>query len=97
MSLPLPIYTLFIPPYGLFAAFESMGKLSLTNYLMQSVIMTLVFYGYGLGYYQQISISLSLLFGLLIYAAQCLCSILYLKYVRRGPFEYLLRVWTNLS
>ena len=81
----------------LFKAFESMGKLSLTNYLMQSVIMTHVFYEYGLGYYQEISFTASLLLGILVFATQCACSFWYLKYVKRGPVEYLLRVWTNLS
>ncbi|KMY44698.1 hypothetical protein AC622_10950 [Bacillus sp. FJAT-27916] len=81
----------------LFRAFESMGKLSLTNYLMQSVIMTLVFYEYGLGYYQEISFTASVLLGILVFSVQCACSFWYLQYVKRGPVEYLLRVWTNLS
>jgi uncharacterized protein len=83
--------------FFLFTVLESMGKLSLTNYLMQSVIMTFIFYGYGLGYYQQISIAGSIFIGILVYVAQCLCSVLYLKYAKRGPVEYLLRMWTNLS
>lgn len=81
----------------IFHLFASVGKLSLTNYLLQTVICTLIFYGYGLGYYGKLGVFVGIFIGLGIYAIQCICSYLYLKKCSRGPFERLLRMWTNWS
>lgn len=80
-----------------FLAFESVGKLSLTNYIMQSVICTTIFYGYGLGLFGNLGMLNSIILGLLIFLLQCICSSLYLKKIRRGPLELLLRIGTNFS
>ncbi len=78
-------------------AFESVGKLSLTNYLLQTVICTTVFYGYGLGLYGKLGVFGGILFGIVVYSLQCVLSLAYLKKFKRGPFETVLRVWTNWS
>ncbi|WP_223553535.1 DUF418 domain-containing protein [Lysinibacillus sphaericus] len=78
-------------------AFECVGKLSLTNYLMQSIICTTVFFGYGFGLYGKLGILNGMLFGLVVYSAQCIGSVLYFKRFKRGPFEQALRMWTNWS
>ncbi len=78
-------------------AFESVGKLSLTNYLMQTIICTTVFYGYGLGLYGKLGVFGGILFGIVVYSLQCVFSIAYLKKFKRGPFETVLRIWTNWS
>ena len=78
-------------------AFVSVGKLSLTNYLMQSVICTLVFYGYGLGLFGKMGVTLGIVLGLVLYIFQCFVSTMYLKTFKRGPVEVLLRMWTNLN
>lgn len=80
-----------------FRGFESVGKLSLTNYIMQSVICTTIFYGYGLGLFGDLGIINSIILGLVIFALQCVCSSLYLKKFRRGPLEAILRIGTNFS
>ncbi len=77
--------------------FGAVGKLSLTNYLMQSVICTLVFYGYGLGLYEKMGVTIGLLFGLVVYIVQLLLSQWYLRHFSRGPVEKVLRMWTNFS
>jgi len=77
--------------------FECVGKLSLTNYLMQSIICTTVFFGYGFGLYGKLGILNGMLFGLVVYCVQCIGSVLYLKKFKRGPFEQLLRMWTDWS
>ena len=79
------------------SAFAAVGKLSLSNYLLQSVICTLVFYGYGLGLYGSLGVTLGLVVGVVIYGCQLYFSQLYLKVYTRGPVEMLLRLWTNLS
>ncbi|MED3690003.1 DUF418 domain-containing protein [Peribacillus butanolivorans] len=81
----------------IFTALESMGKLSLSNYLMQSIICTLIFYGYGLGFYNHLGVFYSIILGGIIFCIQCGCSILYVRFFRRGLIEHFLRVWTNLS
>ncbi|MDM5246014.1 MULTISPECIES: DUF418 domain-containing protein [unclassified Lysinibacillus] len=78
-------------------AFESVGKLSLTNYLMQTIICTTVFYGYGLGLFGKLGVFGGILFGIVLYSLQCVFSLAYLKRFKRGPFETVLRVWTNWS
>ena len=78
-------------------AFAAVGKLSLSNYLLQSCICTFIFYGYGLGLFGTLGITYAMLIGILIYVCQVYFSQLYLRYFSRGPIEMLLRLWTNLS
>lgn len=80
-----------------FRSFESVGKLSLTNYILQSIICTTIFYGYGLGFFGDFGMLNSIILGLIIFAMQCLISTLYLKKFRRGPLEIIMRIWTNFS
>ncbi|WOV87428.1 DUF418 domain-containing protein [Sporosarcina oncorhynchi] len=78
-------------------AFESVGKLSLTNYIMQTVICTTIFYGYGLGLFGKLGVLNGIGLGTLIFVVQCIFSTIYLRYVPRGPLEFILRIWTNFS
>lgn len=87
----------FRPIQRLSIAFESVGKLSLTNYLLQTVICTTVFYGYGLGLFGKLGVFGGVILGIAVYSLQCILSIVYLKKFKRGPFEALLRMWTNWS
>ncbi|MFF2889717.1 DUF418 domain-containing protein [Paenibacillus sp. NPDC057967] len=77
--------------------FKSVGKLSLTNYLLQTVICTTLFYGYGFGWYGKLGIIAGVGIGIAIYTLQLLGSALYLKRFRIGPVEWLLRIWTYWS
>ncbi len=81
----------------LVSAFEAIGRMSITNYLMQTVICTTLFYGYGLGWFGQISILNGFLLALLIYAMQAVLTSLLLRWFKNGPFERLLRMWTYFS
>ncbi len=44
------------------------GRMALTNYLLQSLICTLIFYGYGLGYFEQLPRAWQPLFVLALFA-----------------------------
>ncbi|WP_255505099.1 DUF418 domain-containing protein [Lysinibacillus sphaericus] len=77
--------------------FECVGKLSLTNYLMQSIICTTIFYGYGFGLYGKLGVFNGILLGLIVYSLQCVASFFYLKKNKRGPFEQNLHMWTHWS
>jgi len=90
------VYTCFSESM-MMRAFENVGKLSLTNYLLQTVICTSIFYGYGLGQFGKLGVLNSIVLGLAIFSVQCVFSHWYLKYFRRGPLEFTLRMWTNFS
>ena len=82
---------------NLLARFEAVGRLSLTNYLMQSVICTSIFYGYGLGLFGHAGVFIGALIAIAVYCIQLWLSPIYLKRFRFGPVEYILRIWTYLS
>lgn len=77
--------------------FENVGKLSMTNYLLQTVICTTIFYGYGLGLFGNFGVAWGVLLGIAIFGLQVLLSTFYLKYFHSGPFEKMSRIWTYLS
>ena len=72
----------------------AMGRMALTNYLLQSVIATLLFYGYGLGLARRVSPSLALLIAAAILAGQVLISGWWMRRYRFGPAEWLWRTLT---
>ena len=67
------------------------GKMSLTNYITQSMVGSFVYFGYGLGLYDVVSTTASFGIGLLMLSVQYLFCIWWLKSHRYGPFEYLWR------
>lgn len=77
--------------------FQNVGKLSLTNYLMQTVICTTIFYGYGLGLFGKLGVFWGTMTGLIVFSLQIIFSTLYLKHFRYGPFEKIMRICTNFS
>ncbi|WP_042477575.1 DUF418 domain-containing protein [Bacillus ndiopicus] len=77
--------------------FEAVGKLSLTNYLLQSVICTTIFYGYGFGLFGKLGVTLGFVLGIVIYLLQLIASRYYLTHFQAGPMEKLIRTWTYFS
>ena len=72
------------------------GRMALTNYLSQSVICTLVFYGYGLGYWG-LGRAWQILFVFAVFGVQILISRWWLARFRYGPMEWLWRSVTYLQ
>jgi uncharacterized protein len=70
------------------------GRLALTNYLMQSVICTTLFYGYGLGWYNHVSPAAGVGLCLAIFGLQTVLSSWWLRRYRYGPAEWLGRSLT---
>jgi len=70
------------------------GKMSLTNYITQSIVGSFVYFGYGLGMYSVLSITSSFGVGLLMFAVQLMFCHWWLKNHRYGPFEYIWRKGT---
>jgi len=70
------------------------GRMALTHYLAQSVVCTLLFYHYGLGWFDVLPRAWQLLLALLLFAAQVIFSHLWLRRFRFGPMEWLWRAMT---
>jgi uncharacterized protein len=70
------------------------GRMALTNYLLQTVICVLLFYGYGLGWFGSIRALQATLLAISIFAFQIVISSLWLKYFRFGPMEW---IWRQLT
>jgi uncharacterized protein len=77
-----------------FAAFSPMGQMALTNYLMHSVILTSIFYGYAGGQYGEISRAPQMLIVIAIIVTQIILSKWWLNRYRFGPMEWL---WRSLT
>ena len=71
--------------------FAAVGRMALTNYLMHSVILTTVFYGYGIGLYGSIPRAAQMLFVVAVIGFQLWFSSAWLKHYRFGPVEWLWR------
>lgn len=77
--------------------FEKAGKLSLTNYIMQTIICTTIFYGYGIGLFGKLGMAGAFVLGVFIFGLQMIASSFYLRHFRYGPLEKILRMGTYLS
>ncbi len=70
------------------------GRMALSNYLMHSLVMTAVFYGWGLGWFGQIGPALTTPLALAIFLLQIPLSAAWLARYRFGPVEWLWRCFT---
>jgi uncharacterized protein len=73
------------------ALLAPLGRMALSNYLGQSLVCTLIFCGYGLGYFQQLPRAWHIPFALALIALQTLFSTWWLSRFSMGPAEYLWR------
>lgn len=65
------------------------GRMAFSNYLMQSLIMTAIFYGgRGLGLFGTMNHAALVPIVVAIWVAQLILSTLWLRYFRYGPFEW---------
>jgi uncharacterized protein len=72
----------------------SVGRMAISNYLLQTLICTTLFYGYGFGLYGQVGAAAGVLLTLAIYALQIPLSVWWLRHFRFGPVEWL---WRSLT
>lgn len=75
-------------------ALEWVGKMALTNYLMQSIVSTLIFYSYGLGFYGETEVSTGVLLLICIFLIQIGLSRVWLSKFKYGPIEWIWRMMT---
>jgi uncharacterized protein len=67
------------------------GRMSLTNYLLQSVIGAVVFYGVGLGHFGRLGPTISIPLTVVLFGGQVFFSRYWLRRFELGPFEWLFR------
>jgi uncharacterized protein len=79
---------------SLFRRLEAVGQMAFTNYIMHSVICTLVFFGYGLNYFGEMEFYQIYFVVLAIWILQLIVSPLWLEYFYFGPLEW---VWRSLT
>jgi uncharacterized protein len=74
--------------------FAAVGRMALTNYLLQSAVWTTFYYSYGSGLYGKISPAKGLVLTFLFYIVQVVLSIWWMNRFKYGPFEW---VWRSLT
>jgi len=76
------------------APLAAVGRMALSNYLLQSLICTMIFYSYGLGLFGKVRPSLGLVLTIAILLIQIPLSVWWLRRFRFGPVEWL---WRSLT
>jgi uncharacterized protein len=74
--------------------FAPYGRMALTNYILQTLVGTLIFYGWGLGYLGSVPNRYTFLMALGIIVLQVQMSRWWLKRYHYGPLEW---VWRSLT
>jgi len=76
------------------APLAAVGRTALSNYLLQSLICTTIFYSYGLALFGKVRPSLGLLLTITIFLIQIPLSVWWLRRFQFGPIEWL---WRSLT
>lgn len=71
-----------------------MGRMALSNYVLQSIVCTTIFYSYGLGYFGQVGSATGLSLTVAIVLVQLVLSHLWLARFQFGPLEW---VWRSIT
>lgn len=70
-----------------------LGRMAFTHYIVQSLIFGWIFYGYGLGQFGKLDVSIALAIGVALYVAQVFVSEWWLRRYCFGPIEW---AWRSL-
>jgi len=92
-SLLMLVYRSKLVPW-LMRALANVGQMAFTNYLMQSIICTFFFFGYGFGYYDKLRFHELYYVVFAVWIFQLIFSSIWMNYFRFGPFEW---VWRSLT
>jgi uncharacterized protein len=99
LAFMLVLVSLFFIAYQKFSGlilniFTSFGKMSMSNYIMQSILGSFIYYGFGLGLYKYTGATLCLLIGISLAIVQGIFSNRWMKNHRQGPLE---TIWHKLT
>ena len=76
--------------YRILNVFSPIGRMSLSNYIIQSMLGSFIYYGFGLGLYQYTGATYCLLIGITLAILQGMFSSWWMRRHRQGPLE---RIW----
>jgi uncharacterized protein len=93
VSFILVLYKLRIAGF-LLKLLSNVGQMAFTNYLMQSLICTFIFYGYGLALFGKLERYQLYEVVAAVWVFQVIFSAIWLQFFRFGPFEWL---WRSLT
>jgi uncharacterized protein len=79
---------------GLTKPISAVGRMAFTNYILDTLICTSIFYGFGMGLFGKVSRVGQIEVVLTIWVIQLAVSPIWLRYFRFGPLEWL---WRSLT
>jgi uncharacterized protein len=74
--------------------FAPVGRMALTNYIMQTILAIIIFYGFGFGLGQKFGLVYLFPIAIIIYIIQVIYSHIWLRYFQYGPLEW---IWRQLT
>lgn len=78
----------------LFKLLAGVGRTAFSNYLLQTVICTIIFYGHGFGLFGKLEREIQVLIVIGVWIFQVAITNIWLRYFRFGPAEWL---WRSLT
>lgn len=94
VALVILLYYKTVKGHNLLDKLRPYGKMTLTNYIMQSVIGSALFYNWGLGLHNKLGVTYSFLLGIVLFLLQYSFSYWWMKNHKHGPLEY---IWKKLT
>jgi uncharacterized protein len=85
---------LVVNGWRIMRVFAPVGRMALTNYLMQSIICVIITRGFGFGLWWQVGATAAMEVAAAVFVFQILTSALWLSRFRYGPAEW---VWRRLT
>lgn len=82
---------------GFFRRIAAVGRMALSNYILQSIICTTLLYSYGFGLYGSVGPFAGILLTIAIFIVQLFISPLWMKYFHFGPLEWIWRSGTYME
>lgn len=80
--------------YKVLTRLSPYGRMSLTNYITQSMVGSFLFYNWGLGLHNKLGITQSFLVGIVLFLLQYSFAVWWMKSHKNGPLE---TVWKKLT
>ena len=75
----------------------AVGQMAFTNYILQTVICTTIFYGHGFGLFGKVERTGQVLIVFAVWVALLIVSPIWLRFFRFGPLEWLWRSLTYMK